>query len=79
MNEEGKNYLVKVNIYTEQENGKIKTDKKEILVEDAKDINDANDLALKAMAAMDDYKPFDIVGVNESKIAEVIRRQPVKI
>ena len=71
MDKDLKNYLVKVAIYTTSDSGKDKTEKIEVLVEGAKDINDANSIAFKHMAVSGSMT-FDIVSVAESKIAEVI-------
>ncbi len=65
-------YLVKVDIYTEQENGKIKTDKVEVLVKDARDINEATDVARKNFAETG-LLVFKIKGVSESKVTEVLQ------
>lgn len=65
------NYLVKVNIFTTTDTGKDKIEKKEILIEGAKDISHANDLAFKSFATSGQLR-FSIVTVTESKISEII-------
>lgn len=67
---EEKYYSVKVNVYTETESGKEKTEKIEMLVH-ATGTDDANHIANKHLAESS-MLTFEIVGVSKTKIVEVI-------